>query len=71
MNKKDREFLDKVRSEICDNNPKDAFRKFGKNNDLISQDELLLALSRLNANFFLGDVKQLFNIVKENSATID
>jgi len=44
----------------------EVLRKFAKNNDdHISEDDLLLGLSKLNSNLHLKDVKDFSNIVKQ------
>jgi len=40
-------------------------RRFARDNkDHINEDELLIGISKLNANVYLGDIKELTNILK-------
>jgi hypothetical protein len=43
-------------------------RKFTRDNkDHINEDELLIGISKLNANVYLGDIKELTNLLKNGS----
>jgi len=47
-------------------------RKFARDNkDHINEDELLIGISRLNANVYLGDIKELTNILRGSSKSSD
>lgn len=45
----------------------DVLRRFARDNkDQISEDDLLIGISKLNANIHLGDIKELTNILKDH-----
>lgn len=46
----------------------EILRKFTRdNNDKIGEDELLIGISKINANIYLGDIKELIGILKGSS----
>lgn len=67
---KEKDLVERIRGAVKGQNVEDVLRRFAKDNkDLITEDELLLALSRLNANIYLGDIKDLVTLMKAGQKT--
>ena len=65
MRPKDREIVERIRQAVRGQPVEETLRKFSRDNkDNISDDDLFLGLSKLNANLFTGDVKEFINIMK-------
>lgn len=64
---KEKDLVERLRAQIKDQNIEDVLRKFARDNkDTIGEDELLIGISKINANVYIGDIKELIQILKQN-----
>ena len=60
------EVVSRLRAQLHGQGLEDVLRRFARDNkDRISEDDLLIGISKLNANIHLGDIKELTNILKK------
>lgn len=62
-----KDIINRLKSQLKDTHSlEEVLRKFSRDNkDQISEDELLIGISKLNSNVYLGDIKELTNILKD------
>jgi len=61
----EKDLVERIKLVLKGQNIEDTLRRFARDNkDQITEDELILAISKLNANVYLGDVKDLGKILK-------
>lgn len=62
---KEKSIVDRIKQSFKGQHVEETLRRFSRDNsDQISEDELLIAMSKLNSNFYLGDVKDFVGILK-------
>ena len=55
-----------MRQGLRDKNVEEVLRRYARDNqDLITEDNLLVAFSKLNQNFYMGEIRDFTQIVKE------
>ena len=65
MAPQDRDLVERIRGVLRGQNIEETLRRFARDNkDQITEDELILAISKVNANIYLGDIKDLGRILK-------
>ena len=58
----------RMRSLVKDQPLEEVLRKFSRDNkDTITEDELLIGISKVNANVHIGDIKELTRILRQSS----
>lgn len=58
----------RMRSLVKDQPLEEMLRKFSRDNkDTITEDELLIGISKVNANVHIGDIKELTRILRQSS----
>jgi hypothetical protein len=68
---KEKDLVERIRAQVKDQKLEEILRRLARDNkDEIGEDELLLGLSRLNANLYLGDLKQLTAILQGSNQKI-
>ena len=61
-----KEVVSRLRAQLHGQGLEDILRKLARDNkDQISEDDLLIGVSRLNANIHIGDIKELTNIIRD------
>lgn len=61
-----REVVGRLRAQLQGQGLEEILRKLARDNkDQISEDDLLIGISRLNANIHIGDIKELTNIIRD------
>jgi len=62
---KDRELIERMKTAIKGQPLEEVLKKLSRNNsDAITEDDFVIAFSKLNANLFLSDVKDFMQILK-------
>ena len=62
---KEKDLVERVRSQVRDLAVEEVLRKFTRDNkDQIHDNDLLIALSKLNANLHIKDINELISILK-------
>jgi hypothetical protein len=66
---KEKSIVDRIRSSVKGQPIEETLRRLSKDNtDRVNEEELLIALSKMNSNFYLGDIKDFINILKGHSS---
>lgn len=62
---KEKELVERVRSQVRDLQVEESLRKFTRDNkDYIQENDLLISLSKLNANLHIKDINDLITVLK-------
>ena len=62
---KEKDLVERIRSQVRDLSVEEVLRKFTRDNkDHIQDNDLLIALSKLNANLHIKDINELIVILK-------
>lgn len=64
-----RDLVDRLRAQVKDQGLEEVLRRFARDNkEQIHEDELLIGISKLNANVHIQDIKELTRILKEGNS---
>lgn len=67
---KDKEIVERIRGAMKGQPLEDVLRRFARDNkDHISEDDLLIGVSKINANVYMGDLKDLIGILKAGAGS--
>lgn len=65
LNPKDKTIVDRIKQSVKGQPIEETLRKFSKDNaDEINEEGVLIALSKINSNFYMGDIKDFITILK-------
>jgi hypothetical protein len=73
MKPQQREVTERIRGALRGQPLEDALRRVGQGaaQGIITEDDLVIAVSKLNANLYLGDLKEFVNAVKAATGSQD
>lgn len=71
---KEKDLVERLRAQIKDQGLEEVLRRISRDNkDQISEDELLIGISKVNSNVYLADIKEFIAMMmqgKDNSGTL-
>lgn len=68
---KDKEITDRIRSALKGQPIEDVLRRLSSGGKEISEEDLIIGVSKINANLYLNDLKEFVNVVKSIGGSQD